>query len=546
MVTAFWIALFGFAWLVGRRMRSFSCVHSDAARGYVPTHRTLDLMAIHYTAFVVTWVGLIGFVIDLIRAYPDDAGYGLIGMAAGLLPGMIAARLITTRLEQPYNRWLERRVRRFSPDMLTDARTIAASLPQAVPFDHADYCRPDAIFLARDIKGKAITVPLDVWRKTHLELIGATGCGKSSLASAVLTQGVFLNHSIYCIDPKGDLWTPSVLQAACEAHGVPFTYVDLTAPWPQMNLLHGITARDLESLFIEGFDLDRQHDKYDYFRIFERMAADVTAQVAVAHQPASIADCARAVLPMIQAANLDKDRALGFIYSLRELNRITAFGTRSGARLHEPLARGGVFYVRGALEHEATINAQKMLLLRIMQIVRARPHTSSRHVTVFADDVRFVAGKAATRMLTTIRDRDCNLILAHTSLADLEREREVVTDNTGLKCCFRAHSPDVAKYMSDLGGTIIARTRRVQAAPNSAGRELQGGANMQQEMERPLIDNNTALSLPDRVCVVYGLGPAQIGGTCPIEVERREQLITVAPKPASEGTQLMPGTAVLQ
>jgi hypothetical protein len=121
--------------------------------------------------------GLIGFIVGLIEVYPDDAGYGLIGMAGGLLPGMIAARPITTRLEQPYNRWLEKRTTRYSYDAPTDVRRIAELLPKAQPFDHANYCKSDRIFLALglDAKGKPepITVPLDVWRKTHLELIGA-------------------------------------------------------------------------------------------------------------------------------------------------------------------------------------------------------------------------------------------------------------------------------------------------------------------------------------------------------------------------------------
>jgi len=193
----------------------------------------------------------------------------------------------------------------------------------------------------------------------------------------------------------------------------------------------------------------------------------------------------------------------------------------------------------------ATINAQRMLLLRIMQIVRARPRDAQRHVTVFIDDSKFVCGTAASRMLATIRDRNCNVLLAHTSLADLGRERQAITDNTGIKCCFRANTPDVAEFMVKLGGNIVARTRRVHTAPNSAGRELQMGAGQAVEIERPWIDANTALSLPDRVCAVYGLGPAKVAGTCPILVNKRDQLVTEAPRPAIDSTRLAPPTAVL-
>jgi hypothetical protein len=103
-----------------------------------------------------------------------------------------------------------------------------------------------------------------------------------------------------------------------------------------------------------------------------------------------------------------------------------------------------------------TINVQKMLLLRIFQIVRAGPRAAGgmgAHVTMSIDDARFVAGPAATRMLATIRDRSCNMILAHTSPADLKQERQAITDNTRIKCCFRANTPDVADFMESWEGT---------------------------------------------------------------------------------------------
>jgi hypothetical protein len=80
--------------------------------------------------------------------------------------------------------------------------------------------------------------------------------------------------------------------------------------------------------------------------LIERMATDVVAGVAAAPQPANLAACARAAAPLIKAAGVNQDDALGFLYALRELNRIAAFGTRQGARLHEPLAQGGVFYIK--------------------------------------------------------------------------------------------------------------------------------------------------------------------------------------------------------
>jgi hypothetical protein len=345
-----------------------------------------------------------------------------------------------------------------------------------------------------------------------------------------------MNHAVYVIDPKSDEWASSVLWAACEAAGVPFTYIDLTAPIPQMNLLHGIGEHDLEALFIEGFELARQHDKYDFFRIFERLGAEMMAQAAAQHMPCALPDLQRVGTALLQQSGMSDDRGLGFKFSLRELSRVRAFATRNGARLHEPLATGGCFYIRGSVTHDGIVNAQRMLLLRIAQIISARPR-GGRHVTVFADDTRFTVGKIMLDTLAVIRDKGCNLVLAFTSLRDVNG---AILDNTGIKCAYRAADPSVAEYMRKLGGNIVARERHLRVERNSALRDLQLGEHSEREREYPLISDNVALSLPNGTCAIYGLGTARIGMTCPIRVEKRTPQLPRVAKPASEGANLLP------
>ena len=64
-----------------------------------------------------------------------------------------------------------------------------------------------------------------------------------------------------------------------------------------------------------------------------------------------------------------------------------------------------------------------------------------------------MAGPAATRMLATIRDRSCNMIPRAYLPEDLAQERQAITDNTRIKCCFRANTQDVPSSWKSLEGT---------------------------------------------------------------------------------------------
>jgi Helicase HerA, central domain len=509
-------------------------------REWVDTHPALQLTAIHCVALIVKWVCLAVWLSAFVNGTNELEVEILTvsGLAAGLFANY---SLISARLEPWLNAWLESRVHPFSTDLLSDARTIIGFLPAAPANNCVDSWSRDSVILALDKDQQPITVPLNEWRESHCEIVGATGFGKSTEMAVIGGQTIYHHDGcVFVIDCKGDKNLPSVLQTFCRFAERPYVFVDLNDPRPQLNLLHGVrNAREVASLFIEGFSLNRTGSEYDYFRLFERCAARAMADAVLLQQSASIVDCNNQAADVIRNAGLPQERTFGFKVSLDELTSIGAFNTHHGIRLHETLARGGCFYIRGSLDNEMVQFAQRMLLLRIMQILRDRRECrNKRHATIFLDDARFIVGPAVARMLATIRDCNANVVLAHNSLEDLGAEQATISNNCSIRIAFRAHDEAMARHMGDISGTIPVRQRLFNVHPNSALYGLQMGSHTEREVKEPLIDMNTALHLPKQVAVFYGLGPAKLGGISRLDIAPIPQKVSMA-KPQSEGTLLM-------
>jgi hypothetical protein len=188
----------------------------------------------------------------------------------GAVAGIYTTIFIGRHAEPALYRWLEKWTVGYELDRPTDIRTVGKLMPRAVDYRPEKYYRDDAVFLAVDAKRKPLYVALDHLRESHCQLLGRTGCGKTSLAGLMLTQLARLGDGIVILDPKSDEHMSSVLATAADQAGVNFHYVDLCDPSPQLNLLSNITRRELEALLIAGFGLERTQSDADVWRLIDR------------------------------------------------------------------------------------------------------------------------------------------------------------------------------------------------------------------------------------------------------------------------------------
>lgn len=457
-----------------------------------------------------------------------------IAHAVGTVAGAVAF-MLWLRFGQPWaNRISHKLTRRtaLERNRRTDVREIGAHLPEArKDYDPTRYLEKDprkgkGLFLGLNEQGRPVYVPYEQWRKSHVQVIGTTGSGKGVASAVLLSQALRAGEAVFVLDPKDDEWAPHVLRAEAERAGVPFHLVDLRRDLPQLDLLAEMLPEQLEELFISGFSLAEKGEAADFYRIGDRKAArNISGLVAEGMRD-------------LRQIALDKrtrslhDSAAGFLGKLEELALLTAVNAAGGLNLADTVRDGGCVYVIGSMRHSRVIMAQRMLFVRLLQLVETRDRVAGpvRPVCVFLDEVKYHLSRPALEGLGAARDKGMHLILAHQSIgdlrdcpADLDPEAVVgaVVENCGLRVAYRVKNPETAEWLAQMSGEILVddEVRRVER--NAAGSEVMDHERTVRQATRYLVDNNMLLNLPDRAAVLYGVGLPQFAHICPIPTQKK-------------------------
>lgn len=403
------------------------------------------------------------------------------------------------------------------------------------------------IFLGLDGTRRPVYVPQHVVSKTHIEILGESGTGKSSLAGVLLSQLAALGECVVVLDPKADRHLPGALARQAHARGYPFHIVDLRpqAGVPQLNPFAGCRADQVEELLQVALELGKTGDGgVDFYRGKDREATTFIAE--------AVADGRTDMLEIVEKARADErvTEQENLWRELRQLARVRALHTESGLDLREVLSRPGVLYVVGSTTRLEVVAAQKIILQRVLQILDER-RDQSMPVCLFLDELKYILSPAALRAAGTIRDRGCHLIFAHQSLGDLDdcpglspkAVRGAIWGNSGVKIVYRMLDAQTAQELSRIAGQ-----REVVTTTTT---ESDHGTSKSSRVERrDYMPAHVFTHLPKpsageaSVGVVLGLGPAWYlatryisSGPCPepVPAPERRQSAGAAPDVPAPG-----------
>lgn len=128
-------------------------------------------------------------------------------------------------------------------------------------------------------------------------------------------------------------------------------------------------------------------------------------------------------------------------------------------------------------------------------------------------------------VLGSVRDKGCNLILAHQSLDDLKTgdvpSPAVVIDNTGLRWLYRSTTEDMAQWIAGQTGKILVNKSSQKIEKNAVGGQVGRNETYMSQVERQKIDVNMVQHLPNGVAVVVGVGPARLAFSSPVPVSEK-------------------------
>lgn len=478
------------------------------------------------TGMQPTWRYVVGFGVTALTFGAIAGLFSQLGLlTAGLLAGY--------PLGQFFGWWAAVGYRRTS-QRLTDARTVRSLLSFAKPFKperHFDLKR--GVFMGLSPNGRPVYIPLPDAHK-HLQLLGETRNGKTVAATVLLAQCALLKETVLVLDPKADKHAPRVLKAAAERAGVPFVYIDLRPDQPpQFSPLSGASPSEVEELLISCFDLASKGTDADVYRVEDRAAARKLARTGATSFAEMVA---------IGISDESITEARKFWEDLQELAAHPVIQTNEGWRLDEWIGRPAVVYIAGSTRHDNTVRLQKLVLLRLLQLIdRYGAADDANWSALFIDEFKYLLSPGALRALGTIGDRNCHLLIAHQSLGDLRDAAGLDPDavygavvvNTGLKLFYKTNDPDTATWGAQLSGQIPTFTESISKSPASAS----PGA--YQERTRPLIDENMLLALPPLTGMLYGSGVARL--MCVHYLPKAEEPPGVMPAPPVEDEALAMG-----
>ncbi len=459
---------------------------------------------------------------------------GGVGLAGGVVVAYFAGRT--------FEPWLLGKLEEHTrlagrSEMLTDIRDTQPDSQEQIQVDfEREFERAraaDEVFLGLDENGEAITIDRRTWKSSHVQIMGPPGTGKGIQAGVTLTQSLRFGDAVFVFDPKYDEWAPSVFRAGCKNAGVRFHFIDLNETVPQINPLNSATPDEVAEMLYAGLGLGRRGTEADYYRLDDRKAARLASE-RVRDGDISLAEMASRT--RAESGSSLMSGAKAFFAALDEIGELPCVRTREGIDFGELLNEGGCVYIVGSMRNEPIVILQKMLFVRIIQIIE-RTRDRTRHCSIFLDEFKHLLSVTAVNALGAIRDKGCNILLAHQSLGDFANcgadltessVRTTVLDTTPIKWLYRPSDQETASWISDQSGRIMVATQRYKSVRNIELAESASESRMIGETERNLYDTNTVMSLPRGSAVCIGTGLPTLARVCAIEVER----VHLKPDPA--------------
>ncbi len=439
--------------------------------------------------------------------------------------------------------WISRKethyaVKSGASDVLQDVSKIHAL---AAPFDPAPYIKKarkagrDEVFLGLDHSRRPILFPRTKLDKNHVEILGESGVGKSSLAGVLLTQLAAAGECVIVIDPKADRMLPGVLARASSEYGFPVTNIDLRfGKPPQLNPFLNARRDQVEELLQVALELGKTGSgAVDFYRGKDREATGYMA--------AAFADGETSMPELLEKA-ADDERVTqneNLWREFRQIARVPAFNVHQGQGGHDLeklIQRGGVIYITGSTTRLEVQAGQKLILQRVMQILDERCD-QSQSVAIFLDELKYILSPAALRAAGTIRDRNVHLLFAHQSIGDLSdcpgldpmAVRGAIWGNSGIKIAYKMLDAETARELSLISGDrAVLETRTTEnddgvSVAQSIGKASHMPAHIFTHLPKPAGEEAS-------VGVVIGDGPAYFLSTRWLEAGPPPEPISAPPR----------------
>lgn len=427
-------------------------------------------------------------------------------------------------------------------DLVRDGRTDIRDLmkdriKKAPEYNPENYFKSDDWFIGLD-ENKNPNY-LGLVKLPHVQVNGFTGAGKSVLLGVFSGQAIEKGEAVFVFDPKADEWLPHVLKASADRKGTKYNYLNFRSEEEQLNVFDGTTVQERMEIFREGFDLAPTGTDADHYRAIGR---DIAWFLSTSYEDGdTFLDLLIKHESYIKKAF---EKPEGFLTKLREMSRVSSFNAKkSTVCLKTALENQEVVLFIGSIRSDEIKVALKMIFVRLCQLAENRGNFETPKQACFViDELPFFLSKTFMDALVTIRDKGVHFLLAYQSVDSLlkvpkdldpQSTKTDIQNNAYIHFSYRTDHLETAEFYSGKSGTILVDDEIRHVEKNLAfGEDLRANREIRQA-ERPFIDVNQILSLPDNCGLLTGAGLAKKLYISPLKVQKNVEAVEVKGSPST-------------
>lgn len=450
ILIAFLLSIFT---LVSKRL---SCTVKPNAPYFTNMLRPLSIFVFYLTSFALIAIALIILTLFTL-AYIGNAVTYLLPIilpilekiGVGLLFGLFVSLPLIWRLIPEWERG----------EGVTDPDEILKKLRSLTNYDPLPFINTKkGCFIGRNyLTKKPIYIPWSKVNQSHLQTLGATSSGKNIVMLLIAYQSILVGQNVVWFDPKNDFRSPKIILQASRLANKNCHFINLNPNQePQFNLLSSCTEQEIQELFVAGFELSGKGSDGDFYRGKDEDASALSARIAITENVTSIPELIEKCSTVPEITEQEN-----FWRMFKKLASLPAINTNKGLDIEQSILNGDVIYLIGSCDNERVKILQKMVLVRVMQIIKKRDRNNSTiPICVVLDEFKHIISPTALNALAVVRDFNSHFLLAHQSNGDLEESPSIskasahgaVINNTALKVLFKIDDVDHAKAMSELAG----------------------------------------------------------------------------------------------
>ncbi|MFA2965235.1 TraM recognition domain-containing protein [Acinetobacter pittii] len=426
--------------------------------------------------------------------------------------GLLLRFLITRYFAPIYSAFLKSIRVNQTEDIQTDIRDEAEKI-KAKDFLPTKYYKENEIFLGLDSEEKPLYVPVSTWREVNMQVIGATRYGKGVLFGTLMEQSILNGDSVVYIDPKDDKFAPHVMYQACQKAGRKFIYLSLNDDEAGSWLpFAGGSYTDAFARIETAFGLKLTGEAGDFYKSQEIKLLE--------HAFKKTRDVKKL---FDQLDGTDALRVSAELQKWKSINSFVEKKNRKAFDIDRAIEENAVVYVKGSLSSEVIRVATKLFIIELVQAAKRLYKNRTSHLTVYVDEVSFLASQELARAMATMLGFNVNFALAYQSPDDIVNTDDKTIDgkaisqsiniNSQLKAIYGGKNFEVAEWIADLTGVITKQVSKLEKTEiKDLGGEVWDKGRSVGTVEENLINTNMILSLEPRVCVL--IRPRELAKLC--------------------------------